>query len=386
MANDDMELVRQYAASQSESAFETLVSRYTNLVYSAAFRRVGNSQLAEEITQAVFVILAQKAATLNEKTVLPGWLYRTACYVSGHAIKQELRRQRREQESYMQSLSDEAGPEVWSQITPLLEDAMMRLGRADRDALVLRFFQGQTFKEVGAALGTNEAATKMRVVRALEKLRVYFSRSGVHSTAQTIAGAISANAVIVAPGTLAKTTATMALAKGATASVSTSTLIKGALKIMAWTKMKTAITAGVVVLLATGTTTTLVIAGHQHQNQPTRSPLIKGTNPGDFAPDKVSFMTKMGSVKMTVIPALMQYAKEHDDNIPASMADLQPYLPPDTNGINYDNWEILATGKFTPQLEQHNTVLLRQKSVPAGQYLNMRIVGYTDGHLEASHN
>src|SRR5215469_12230244 len=144
MGNDDMALVRQYAAHQSESAFEALVSRYTNLVYSAAFRRVGNSQLAEEITQAVFVILAQKAAALNRKTVLPGWLYRTACYVSGHAIKQELRRQRREQEAYMKSLSDEAGPEVWSQITPLLEDAMMRLGQADRDALVLRFFQGQT--------------------------------------------------------------------------------------------------------------------------------------------------------------------------------------------------------------------------------------------------
>jgi len=385
MGNDDMALVRQYAAHQSESAFEALVSRYTNLVYSAAFRRTGNSQLAEEITQAVFVILAQKAAALNRKTVLPGWLYRTACYVSGHAIKQELRRQRREQEAYMQSLSDEAGPEVWSQITPLLEDAMMRLGQADRDALVLRFFQGQTFKEVGVALGTNEAATKMRVGRALGKLQAYFTRRGVHSTAETIAGAISVNAVIVAPSMLAKTTTTVALAKGASASISTSTLIKGALKIMAWTKAKTAITAGVIIILATGTATTLVIAKHQHQ-RPAESPLIKGTNPGDFAPDKVSFMNQMGLIKSTVIPALMQYAKEHNDDIPASMADLQPYLPPDTNGINYDNWEILATGKFTPQLKQRNTVLLRQKSVPAGQYLNMRIVGYTDGHLEASHN
>jgi RNA polymerase sigma factor (sigma-70 family) len=381
MADDDMELVRQYAASQSESAFEAIVSRYTNLVYSAAFRRTGNSQLAEEITQAVFVILAQKAATLTQKTVLPGWLYRTACYVSGHAIKQELRRQRREQEAYMQSLPNEAEPEVWSQITPLLEEAMMRLGQAERDALVLRFFQGQTFKEVGAALGTNEAATKMRVARALEKLRVYFSRSGVHSTAQTIAGAISANAVLVAPGTLAKTTTSVALAKGATASISTSTLIKGALKIMAWTKMKTAIATGIVLLLVTGTTTLVVVERQPHR--PAGSALIKGTRPGDFAPAKVAFLTEMSSIKMTVIPALMQYAKEHDDNIPASMADLQPYLPPDTNGINYDNLEILATGKFTPQLGQHDTILLQQKSVPAGQYLNMRIVGYTDGHLEA---
>lgn len=263
MANDDMALVRQYAASHSESAFEALVSRYTNLVYSAAFRRTGNSQLAEEITQAVFVILAQKAASLHKRTILSGWLYRAACYVSGHAIKQELRRQRREQEAYMQSLSDEGGTEVWSQITPLLEDAMMRLGQAERDALVLRFFEGHSLKEVGAALGASEAATKMRVARALEKLRVHLSRAGVHSTAETIAGAITANAVIVAPAMLAKTATAVALVKGATASVSISTLIKGAFKVMAWKKAQTTIVTGMGVLLVAGTAT-LTVAEIEH--------------------------------------------------------------------------------------------------------------------------
>jgi hypothetical protein len=245
---------------------------------------------------------------------------------------------------------------------------------------MLRFFQNKSLNEVGAALGGSEEAAKKRVARALDKLRVYFSRHGVNSTAQTIAGAISANSVIVAPAMLAKTATAVALATGATASISTSTLIKGALKIMAWTKAKTAIVTGVVVLLATGTTTLVMVKIHSTTND---SRLIHGTNPGDFAPDKVSFMGQMSSVKATVIPAFIQYAREHDDDIPASMADLQPYLPPDTNGIGYDNWEILATGKFTPQLQQHDTVLLQQKSVPAGQYHNLRIVGYTDGHLEA---
>jgi RNA polymerase sigma factor (sigma-70 family) len=268
MVNDDMELVQQYAASQSESAFEALVSRYTNLVYSAAFRRTGNSQLAEEITQAVFVILAQKAATLHKKTILPGWLYRAAYYVSGHAIKQELRRQRRELEAYMQSLSDETGAEVWSQITPLLEEAMMRLGQSERDALVLRFFEGHSLKEVGVALGASESATKMRVSRALEKLRVHLSRSGVHSTAETIAGAISANAIMIAPAALAKTATAVALAKGATASFSTSTLIKGALKVMAWSKAKTVIAAGIAVLVAGSATTLVATKTIQELRQP----------------------------------------------------------------------------------------------------------------------
>src|SRR6266478_6210950 len=138
MTTDDMELVRQYIAAQSESAFATLVSRHTNLVYSAALRRVGNPQLAEEVTQAVFIILARKAGSLNEKTILPGWLYRTACYVSGHALKQERRRQLREQEAYMRSKLNETGTEAaWEQMSPLLEEAMLRLGQSDRDALIL---------------------------------------------------------------------------------------------------------------------------------------------------------------------------------------------------------------------------------------------------------
>ncbi len=258
MTTDDMELVRQYITGQSESAFATLVSRHTNLVYSAALRRVGNPQLAEEVTQAVFVILTRKADSLNEKTILSGWLYRTACYVSGHAFKQELRRQKREQEAFMQSLSNQTESEAWPQIKPLLEDAMLRLGQTDRDALVLRFFEGRNMKEVGAILGTSEAATKMRVNRALDKLRTYFCKRGVDSTAATIAETISANSIQTAPVALAKTATAVALAKGATASASTLTLIKGALKVMAWTKAKMAVVVAAAAILAIGTTTVVV--------------------------------------------------------------------------------------------------------------------------------
>ena len=268
MTNDDMRLVREYAARQSESAFAALVSRHTNLVYSAALRQTRDPQLAEEVTQVVFIILARKAAALGEKTILTGWLYRTACYVSGSALKRERRRQHREQEAFMQSeLDAQAGP-TWNQLSPLLDEAMLRLGQADRDALVLRYFEGRSLNEVGSALGASEDAAKKRVNRALEKLRNFFAKRGVDSTTSAIAETISANSVLIAPATLAKTATAVALAKGATASTSTLTLIKGALKIMAWTKAKTAVVTGAIVLLAAGTTTVTVKEIQEHRTYP----------------------------------------------------------------------------------------------------------------------
>jgi RNA polymerase sigma factor (sigma-70 family) len=259
MTTDDMKLVRQYAADQSESAFATLVSRHTNLVYSVALRQVGHPQLAEEVTQVVFVILARKAGSLNQKTILPGWLYRTACYVSSSARKRELRRQQREQEAYMQSTLDEIKADAaWQQMAPLLEEAMLQLGQTDRDALVLRFFERRSLNEVGSALGASEDAAKKRVNRAVEKLRGFFTRRGVVLPATVFLAAISANSVQAAPAALATAITAVGVVKGATASGSTLTLIKGALKVMAWSKAKTAIVVGVGILFAVGTTTLAV--------------------------------------------------------------------------------------------------------------------------------
>jgi uncharacterized protein (TIGR03435 family) len=142
------------------------------------------------------------------------------------------------------------------------------LGETDRNAIVLRFFENKTARQVAAALKLNEAAAHKRVDRALEKLHRYFARRGVSSTTAIIAGAISANSVQAAPLALAKAVSAVAAAKGATASTSTLTLIKGALKIMAWTKAKTAVVTGVVVLLAAGTATVTVKEVQKHHRHP----------------------------------------------------------------------------------------------------------------------
>jgi RNA polymerase sigma factor (sigma-70 family) len=262
---DDHTLLRQYAEQNSETAFAALVARHVDKVYSTALRHTRNVHAAEEITQAVFVILAKKSGRLGAKVILSGWLYETARLTALTFIRSEIRRARREQEAHMQTTLNSGGDAsspfttetVWPHIAPLLDDAMAKLSAADRHAIVLRYFDGKSLGEVGAALGASEDAAKKRVTRAVEKLRGWFTKRGVTLTATVLTAAISANSVQAAPMGLAATV-TATAAKGAVVSGSTLTLIKGALKIMAWTKMKMAVMVGVGVLLAAGTATVTV--------------------------------------------------------------------------------------------------------------------------------
>ena len=262
--SSDVVLLRDYARQNSETAFAELVRRHIALVYSAAFRHVGNVSHAEEVTQAVFIILARKAGGLRPGTVLEGWLFETTRLTALSFQRGERRRQFREQEAYMQSTQPESHDDwLWNQLAPLLDEAMARLGKTDRDAVILRFFKDRSVRDVAAALQISEAAAQRRILRAVEKLHRFFTKRGISSTTAILAGELSTHSVQAAPVALAKTVTAVAIAKGAAASGSTLTLIKGALKIMAWTKMKSAVVATAVVLLAAGTTT-VVVEKHSH--------------------------------------------------------------------------------------------------------------------------
>jgi uncharacterized protein (TIGR03435 family) len=299
-ALDDIALLREFAERDSGSAFAELVARHINKVYSVALRYTRNPHEAEEIMQAVFVILARRAGTLGKKVILSGWLYQTARLVAVTYIRGEVRRARREQEAFMQTYPNENESDVWPHIAPLLDDAMARLREKDRHAVVLRFLDGKSMKEVGAALGASEDAAKMRVSRALEKLRIFFTKRGVDSTSATIAGTISANSIQAAPLALAKSVTAVAIAKGATASASTLTLIQGALKIMAWTKAKTAIVGGVVVLLAAGTTTITITKIKENER---RTEELWRVNK-DLPPDQIDELPPMVKVLPTKFPSV----------------------------------------------------------------------------------
>ncbi len=246
---DDMQLLAEYAARNSEEAFSTLVARHVNLVYSAALRQTGNRHEAQEITQAVFLVLARKAKSLRQGTVLSGWLYQTARLTAANSLRRDIRRQNREQQAYMQSTLDQPAPDHWQQVGPLLEQAMSGLSEADRNAIVLRYFENKPLKEVGAALGASDDAAKMRVNRALEKLRKFFVKRGITLSAAALGAAISAHSIQAAP--IGLSTAVIAAAcQGSALTASTLTLAKGTLKLMAWTKIHLALGTAAVAVIA----------------------------------------------------------------------------------------------------------------------------------------
>jgi RNA polymerase sigma factor (sigma-70 family) len=319
----DAELLRRYARTHSEDAFAELVRRHLNLVYSAALRQVnGDAHLAEDVAQTVFTDLARKASSLSRRATLTGWLYTSAHYAAAKIVRGENRRRDREEKFMREPIHETAPAADWERLRPALDAAMHELKEADREAILLRYFENRAFAEIGEKFGLNENAVRMRVERALEKLHHYFSKRGVSSTTAIIAGAISANSVQAAPMALAKSVTAVAIAKGAAASSSTLTLIKGALKIMAWTKAKTAIVVGAtVVFTAAVVTPTVTHYYHQHTNLYAR---FKDKQPMLTAAQVEAYLKANGRTASSLLaayrtsddPALLKEAMEKYPNDP----------------------------------------------------------------------
>jgi RNA polymerase sigma factor (sigma-70 family) len=241
--NDDPDLLRRYVDEHAEDAFAEIVRRHIGLVYHAALRQTGDASLAEEVTQVVFADLARKAGGLAGRASITGWLFTSARFAATKAKRGERRRQAREQEIFaMQEFThDSTAAADWERLRPVIDEALHALDERDREAVLLRFFEGRPLAEVGVKLAMSEDTARVRVARALDKLQGLLARRGITSTTAALGVAMAGQASAAAPLGLA-----VNVTAGALATVGAGALGWSALAFMGTTK----ITVGVIGVVA----------------------------------------------------------------------------------------------------------------------------------------
>jgi RNA polymerase sigma factor (sigma-70 family) len=445
-ATDTSSLLREYLANRSETAFATIVERHLNLVYSTALRQTGNSSLAEEVCQKVFVLLAGKAASLRDEQLLSGWLYRSTCKVASEALRSERRRQIREHKA-MEALQESNSPEP--QIIALLDEAMAALSEMERNAILLRYFENKPLREVGAALGVSEDTAQKRVTRAVERLRSWFGRRGTNASNAALAAILSASAAQTAPAGLAASvlsSATLAATAASSITIITTNL-------MAMLNLKTGLMTATFLALSGALVVQQRELGTLRQEQanapfPAPPPVMSDPSdataelerlrrdvaelhrlrgevgelrrekaesaklrqefdrlrarvanqqqkppqePEDNDPVKQYGIRRMNQARGWTV-AFMHFAEKNNGLLPTTFAEAEtlfPNLNQDTSANSApllpeaESFELVHKGKFSDILEPPSTIVLREKKAWQNPKGGWsRTYGFADGHSE----
>jgi RNA polymerase sigma factor (sigma-70 family) len=288
----DWELIQEYVTRGSEDAFAALVERYANFVYSFCIRKLRDTHQAEESTQAVFIILSQKARELDEHTVMTGWLFKTAHYAVANALRIETRRRRLQQraQDMAGARQSEEPKKSGEPAFAMLDEALEHLPENDRDVLFLKFYESRTAREIAAALRLSEGAVEMRLSRAIGRLHEYFCQRGVVLSVAGLASLLTASSTQTGPAGLAA-----ALCRGAALGSSGNVphgvreLARGIVKSMRWAKWKGIVyAAGVLALVTAGAIAAdglLGVNGVHPGNVPAAVTVVAPKNQSQSAPE-----------------------------------------------------------------------------------------------------
>lgn len=300
---DDRQLLTQFTQHNSQEAFAALTVRYLRLVYSTCLRELGDADLVEDVTQAVFLILARKAPSLGRNVVLSGWLFQTARFAAKNARTQETRRKATEQkaaEAIIEQQQTQSEDAAWTEIEPLLNQSLAGLREGERECVLLRFFQGMSFAEVGVVLGLSEEAARKRVSRSLEKMRLFFVKNGVIVPSAALAVLLTAHAAKAVPiglaPAVAQSTAGLVAGHTATAALNGShayQLSEGVMKAMKIFQIKLA--AGITTALVLGTAATYGVVRSAASNAKPLPPIkiAQAPEPPVRTPAQEAFIKKM---------------------------------------------------------------------------------------------
>ena len=338
MNDTDQQLLQRFTRHRAEDAFAEIVRRHLNLVYSAALRQVQSPQLAKDVSQSVFNDLARSAGELKKDSILSAWLYEVTRRTSIDVIRQESRRQLREQ-IYTEMNAINATTEDWRDVLPHLDAAMEELESADRAAVLLRFFENKSLREVGQELGVSDDAARKRVGRAVERLREFLSKRGVTVGAGGLVVLVSANAVQAAPAGLA---ADISVAALAAAPVSAITAASGTAKLLAGTTLRKAF---IVASLGVATVAVILIASHPDQSVKPQSTVPSLQKPAAMPNESVAQDDAAATNRTDPDPVvLLRGVMQARQRVHSGTAEIQDTVDRFSNGRKETReWRFVAT-------------------------------------------
>src|SRR5688500_13312901 len=288
---DDAALLAQ-AARGSREALAAVARRYVAFVYNTAVRHVRDPHLAEDVAQAVFVILARKVHRIKPGTLLHAWLFATTRYAAKNALRMQARRAHHESKAAAAAKTRGADKTVPVPvfIEAMLDDAMAELGETDRSAVLLCYFGEKNWREVGARIGSAEDAARMHVGRAVAQMRAFFARRGMHVSAATVAAGLASAARASAPHGLVE-----AVACSMTAPALSGAAAEGVISMMIWTQVKMA------AAFAAGLLLTIGLAGAMVMHRAQDKPAAAATTAPAPVPNRAGAVTLEGGVTVELL-------------------------------------------------------------------------------------